>query len=83
MFTLELEGKISSNPTQGVRETASVTFVKTYLRVEASSGGVPVPIFEQELVHDEHSQGNELPLGHLYDGDLGWELTSEMQTPEM
>ena len=45
--------------------------VKTYLRVKASSGRVPVLIFEHELIHDEHSQGNELPLGHACDGDLG------------
>ena len=38
--------------------------------IKASSGRASVLIFEQELIHDEHSQRNELPLGHLCDGDL-------------
>lgn len=42
---------------------------RTYLRIKASSGWVPVLVFEQELIHDEHSQRNEVPLGHLCDGD--------------
>ena len=38
---------------------------KTYLRIKGSPGRVPIFIVERELIHDEHSQRNELPLSHL------------------
>ena len=46
-------------------EKASCMSAETYLRIEASSSRIPVFVLEQELIHDEHSQGNELPLSHI------------------
>jgi hypothetical protein len=43
---------------------------EAYLRIKVSSSWIPVLVFEQELIHDEHSQRNELSLGHLCGGDL-------------
>ena len=73
---------MSSKYTCGLRMNLSA-MPETHLRIEASSSRVPVLILEQELIHDEHSQGNELPLGHVCDGDLCLALTSGMQALEM
>lgn len=45
-------------------ETPSVMSSGTHLGIKGPSGRVPVLIFEQKLVHDEHSQGNEVLLRH-------------------